>query len=253
MSKKNKDALPESMSAASIRFFESQRRLTDFLSFTLQKIQQPENAEEWKLDALIRYAGDKSKKNVLTKTQSKEIEEHLSLVCELVACKSVDNFLIYLSELLALVLSVYPKVLDLSKVQIDLAVVLAQPDIQTIRIMYIERKIREMSYWSLKDLSVYLKEKFKFKLFDEEADRQLATNAIEERNLLVHNKGVVDRIFKEKAPTHPANIGDRIKYGPKKLLDCIKLVERLTISIDQRALSQWPLLPKVKHSFKPST
>lgn len=254
MSKKSTkpEAFPEEMSAACVRFFESQRRLTEFLSFLIKRIQQTEGDEEWRLDVLAEAIGslDKKGKRSGSLKLDKQVDEHMSLVCELIACRSVDNFLIYLSELLALVLGAYPGVIDLSKVQVDLSFVLSQPDIQTVRRMYMEKKIREMSYWSLKDLTVYLRDKFKFKLFENEAERQSATNVIEERNLLVHNQGIVDRVFKEKASRHPANIGDRIKYGPRKLLECIRLVERLAVSIDRRASSQWPQLPKVKHKFE---
>lgn len=249
------DAVPSELTAACIRFFDSQERLTKFLGFLIKRIHQTEGDEEWRLDALVAALGGPEKKGARSGAQAKldkEMEEHMSLVCELIACRSVDNFLIYLSELLALVLGCYPGVLDLSKVQVDLAFVLSQPDIQTVRTLYMEKKIREMSYWSLKDLASYLRDRFKFKLFDNEAERQSATNVIEERNLLVHNQGVVDRAFKERAPRHPANIGDRIKYGPKKLLECIRLVEKLALSIDRRALAQWAQLPTVKHKLSQS-
>lgn len=236
-----------------MRFFESQSRLTRFLSFLIKRVQQAEGDAEWKLDTLVEAIGSiEKKKGSRSGAQAKldkQIDEHLSLVCELIACRSVDNFLIYLSELLALVLKNYPGAIDLSKVQIDLSFVLSQPDIQTVRTLYMEKKVREMSYWSLRDLSAYLRDKFKFKLFESEFERQQATNIIEERNLLVHNQGVVDRAFKERAPRHPANVGDRIRFGPKKLLDCIRLVESLALSIDKRALAQWNLLPKVKHKL----
>lgn len=250
MAKKIKDKIPESLTPSCVRFFDSQKRLADFLGYLLSKIHQTEGDEAWKLDALISQISSPDSKKGKSSAEVKQIEEHIALMCELIACRSVDNFLIYLSELLALVLKVHPGVLDLSKVQIDLAFVLSQPDVQAVRNMYMEKKVREMSYWSLKDLSGYLKDKFKFKLFYDDGERNSATNLIEERNLLVHNQGIVDKIFKDKAPTHSANIGDRIRYSPKRLMDSVRLIEQLAVSIDQRAVTQWSALPTKKHSFE---
>jgi hypothetical protein len=62
----------------------------------------------------------------------------------------------------------------------------------------------------VRDLSDDLSRRLGIPLFENEAALLRAVRLIESRNLIVHNRGIVDRRFKERVPDSPATIGKRL-------------------------------------------
>lgn len=59
--------------------------------------------------------------------------------------------------------------------------------------------------------------------------RDEAIRVVEERNIIVHNRGKANRIFKGKVPNHPAKLGEQItvtlesvKRDAFFLVDCVR-------------------------------
>jgi hypothetical protein len=89
-----------------------------------------------------------------------------------------------------------------------------------------ERKVHELSYQSLTELDKYLSEHFKFSLFHNNEQRSHAVRLVDIRNLIVHNRGIVNKLYKKRQPMSTEQIGDRLRYvGSSALEELIFLID----------------------------
>jgi hypothetical protein len=125
---------------------------------------------------------------------------HAKTLAEMLHCRIVDNFLTYTSELLALVFRSRPETLRSSE-QIRLEFVLSHSSMEELLGALADRKVNELSYRGMKDLNRFLVDHMGFELFPEGADLDLAVEAIEMRNLIVHSRGIVSATAVSRVPS----------------------------------------------------
>jgi hypothetical protein len=64
---------------------------------------------------------------------------------------------------------------------------------------------------------------------------------IEIRNLLTHNRGVVNDVFVRRVKDPPWKLGERLKLEPETHEEFIHFLLRTAARIDDRALEKWQL------------
>jgi hypothetical protein len=135
--------------------------------------------------------------------------KHSSLMIELCYCRIVDNFLTFLSDFLVHLFKLRPEMLK-SNEKVDVAFILEHNSLDTLLSSIIERKVISLSFEGMRAIARYFDDRLKFPLFSDEAHLQTAVLAIEIRNLYIHNRGIVNRHFKDRVPSLTCWIGERI-------------------------------------------
>ncbi len=140
----------------------------------------------------------------------RSIREHYQLLLELLYCRCVDNYLLYIAELLALIFRTRPEMLK-SKDQVSVETVLEYSTMEEFLNFVMEKKVTTLSFMGLAALNEYLQDKLSFSIFgDNEQLLERMERIIENRNLFVHNRGIVNRIYLKRVPNSQLRIGERL-------------------------------------------
>ena len=104
-----------------------------------------------------------------------------------------------------------------------------------------EKRVNQLSYQGMKSLSNYFFEKLGFNLFESEDDLQRAICLIEIRNIITHNRAVINRIFLSRIPNYPGQIDQQIDMSPDEVLDNMKFLMGLVAYVDSRISKKFNL------------
>jgi hypothetical protein len=185
-------------SDAYITFEKTYWQLWGFLGFviTASKAADELSTRMREIRQILRdKAADTDESSVLN-TFTKALESHYPFIRETILIRAVENYLTYLKDILYAIYRKRPEVLRSNEmVRIDL--VLEYNDMADLLDALAERKVSDLSYKSLADLSNYFKEKLGLALTATEGELEHLTLLVEIRNLLVHNRGIVNSIPRE--------------------------------------------------------
>jgi hypothetical protein len=188
---------PKVRTAPCARFFQSHDELFNFLThFTQLTVKIVEralptssNLDKEELERGFRAGA----------AATKRFFEFERLLLEVLLCRSVDNFVTYLSEALALAYRHQPNMLrtDEKVAYKELIGLTSREDLVTY---LAERKVHRLSYSSLEDLATTLEHQHGLTLFSDRAEMARASSLNATRNLLVHNRGRVNRAYLTLVP-----------------------------------------------------
>lgn len=169
------------------------------------------------------------------------LKSTLDLQRKIVFVQAVDYFLVYISELLKILHRSHPAMLKTDEKITYSEITEFSRMIDLVDYM-IDKKVQDLSFKSLSQLSKEVKNKHGFDLFRSPLSLQLASMHVEKRNILVHNNGIVNRRYIERT-------GSRLPEGSKiplaRIFDAIVHLEMLGKSIDCRAREKF----KIKRSW----
>ena len=124
-----------------------------------------------------------------------EFDQFVPLAQQVVLWRAVDNFLTYNAQILALVFRTHPATLK-SKETERLDQILQYTSMNELIAALADKRVNELSYKGIHDLERYLSEKIGFDLFSDEETRGNIWFLVEARNLVVHNRGIVNTLFR---------------------------------------------------------
>ncbi len=222
--------VPSITSAASV-FITEHSRLLDFDLFFSKGV----------LNAL------KAMRNSAPTESPSNPRAHSSLLLELVLTRTVDNFLCFVTDLLALIYAARPETLRSSESE-KLEFILQFADMTQLRSAIAEKKVERLSYLGLRDLCAHIESQMSFTLFETANDLHRAALIVELRNICVHARGVVGATSAKRFPELQPQIGRRIDLTNSSVTDHRKFLEDSVFGIDLRATSKFNLpataLPK---------
>jgi hypothetical protein len=140
------------------------------------------------LHALQTAASDGSNKK-------KELEEFEQILLQMVYARAVDDFLTYLSELVSLIFKTRPETLRSNEQRIPLERILQYSSMDDLVNALTEERIMALAYQGMAQLSDDLDKRLKFALFETPALASEAVHTVEIRNLVVHNRAIVNNTF----------------------------------------------------------
>lgn len=109
-------------------------------------------------------------------------------------CRAIDNFITYFKDILAEVVYKKPKVLS-SKDQEKLDFILKYDNFEDLLKALSEKKIEELFYKGISDISDYFSKKLGIEIFKDEDAKKEINFFIKQRNLIVHNRGKITKEF----------------------------------------------------------
>ena len=165
---------------------------------------------------------------------------HWPLILEMIVCRSVDNYLVYISELLALVFKTRPEMLKSSDM-VKLDFVLKHESMNDLINALAEQKVSELSYQGMRELSTFLSKRFDFGLFTEPNELEQAIQIVQARNLIVHNRGIVNAIYLSRVSNAASQIGRPIFLTTMEVFEDIMFLGCSVADIENRAISKYGL------------
>jgi hypothetical protein len=152
----------------------------------------------------------------------------------------VDSFLCYLSEVMALIIAVKPGLLNFDQQPMTVSDLLEHATKEDFLASLTENKMFQLSRSGLAELMKFWN-KMKLPLFANQADQRHALRLNEQRNLFVHNRGIVTRHYRDRVEETPLQIGEAIVIDPEQLVADLKFLMRAVADIDQRATNHFGL------------
>jgi hypothetical protein len=114
-----------------------------------------------------------------------------------------------------------------------------------------EKTVTELTYQSLDALSKYFKEKLDLVLFTKDADSANTRLCVDIRNVITHNRGIVDRFFIQRNPGFADDLGKSVvlsEQDGREILDALGYSAR---RLDLQAIKKFGL-EAVEPEFKES-
>lgn len=168
------------------------------------------------------------------------LQGYSAVLFELLHCRAVDDFLAYLSALLALTYRTRPQMLK-SKQQVDTDFIFQFSSMDDLILALVDRRVQALAYKGLRDLNDFLEKELAFPLFSVTGDLDRAVLAVEIRNLFVHNRGIVNRRFKERVPEFPREVGESLNLPWQDVFEFMRFLIDGGLEIDKRAIEKFAL------------
>jgi hypothetical protein len=165
-------------------------------------------------------------------------ETYMPLGRELAFCRVVDYYLFYIAELLALIFRTKPEALK-SNEHVTVESVLQHSTLEELIESISERKVLDLSFKGVFALADYLKRRLSLELFDSDADMERVVRIVEYRNLFVHNRGVVNRLYLSRVPTATEKIGEKIQLNGEQVTEDVVYLMGNAKAVDAKAVAKF--------------
>jgi hypothetical protein len=165
---------------------------------------------------------------------SRKLSVFYRLMTEMALCRAVDNYIIYLTELLSLVFRAHPESLR-SAEEVRLDFVLRHATRAGLIKSLIDRKVNKLSYQGMRDLAQYLSKTLGFELFQEQDSLERAILLVEMRNAIVHNRGIINETFLRRVPPSLVPHGKQLRFSVNDLGRHVEFLAQSVADIEHRA------------------
>lgn len=235
------------MTSPCLAYFADAARLLGFISFVSGLALRADEVVRVAAKALYDERADEAER---TKYQ-KQIERgagttealrlyYRQLVLQMTLSRATDNYLSYVSELLSLVFQTKPETLRSSE-QVRLDEVLRHSSMDELIGSLSERRVERLAYLGMADLADDLEEKLGFALFETEEDLQGAIRVNAIRNLVVHNRAIINAKFVEQLPQYEGQQGQSLELDVDEVFGDITFLTRIVCETDGRAAKKFVL------------
>ncbi len=169
------------------------------------------------------------------------LRAHNPMYLQMSLTRTVDSFLTYIAQLMGLIFETVPEILRSSKT-VTHEEVMEHGTIQELIASIAEKRVHELAYKGMEQLSRELEGiPFRFKLFDDDGNLRRAIQVVEYRNLIVHNRGVVNNLIRSRLPDLHIDVGQAIELGFDQVWSDVLFLASSVGDIDQRAGQRWDL------------
>ncbi len=243
---RKKKPIPKSpaITDAYLKFYSEMYRVDRFfkLIFDISKKNDDIRTESVKLSAKFKWDefahGDESLEGKLQELSStgavNAVMSESRLVMELLTTRNVDNYLSYVSQILADIFRSRPETLR-SNEQVRLDFVLSHESMSDLIAEIADRQVNKLSYQGMTELADYLKEKIGLDVFTSDENRKNIIKAIEIRNLIVHSRGVVNKIYLKRISDCGLEIGMDVPLDAQIGILAVKSLHESVQTIDDQA------------------
>lgn len=168
------------------------------------------------------------------------LKVYANLIAEMLWCRGVDNFLTYVSQLLGLVFRTRPETLKSSKTE-TLEIILEFRSMEELVNHLADKRVYDLAFRGMRKLRAALLRELDFDLFPvgERLDRAILI--IEDRNLIVHNRNVINEVYVRRTGADWARAGAKQGVGLLCAQRCMRFLAHAVVDIDGRAIEKFRL------------
>ena len=197
---------PTTGTSACKRFFETWAKTNNLLAFILRMSVHITEASKAAKEYFQKYGEEEIFKDLESVSIPVDIlKKHLQLLFELLVCRHVDNYLTYLSNLLSEAFRLRPELLR-SNAKVEVDMILQHKSLDDLISVLAERKIQKLAYEPFTQVVRFFKSRLDLEIAGEE-DLSRLTEAIEIRNISVHNACVINRRYMQRLRLDSSLIG----------------------------------------------
>jgi len=160
------------------------------------------------------------------------------MIAQMILARSVDNFLTYISELLILIYRAKPQMLRASDQKIAWDEVLGYDAMEELVAALIDRRVNALTYKGLKDLAKDLEQHIG--LFSAEEDLAKGAEIVEQRNLIVRNRGIINNIV-SRVSAYSDRVGQQLMLSVNEVMTKTLFLRLSALDIDRRASEKFSL------------
>lgn len=113
----------------------------------------------------------------------------------------IDNSLCYFKDILAEVVTKKPEILKSSEKK-TIEFILSYNDMQSLIYALSEKKINELFYSGVEDIKKYFSSRLGIQIFKNLDEEKSFNKLIKQRNLIVHNRGIISKEFSKEFSTN---------------------------------------------------
>ena len=233
--------VPRSGSRALEKYLSSWKEINQFVSFVLVSVSHIDRNAEIAHQTLLTSPNEKTRLNTeetwKSRVSAKEsLRANRQFFVEIILVRHIENYLSYLASLLYEIFVQRPETLKSSE-KIEVSVALQCDSIETLVREIAEKKVESLSYSSFSDLYMFFDDRFGLKLASEE-QLKLLLEAIEIRNISVHNRCHINKRYISRLKLDSENIGKLKQLGIEDLEKLIPMLIEMAISADKQARSK---------------
>lgn len=207
-SKSSTLAFPRTGTAAAENFYENWRRISSFFDWVLHMAGSMDHMQKIAAEALrTGDDNDEGAEQSGRKTMVDILKENRQFFLETIVVRHVENYLNYLSELLFEIFIGRPETLKTSD-KVEISKVLEHASIREFVRATAERKVDSLSYSSFSNLNEFFEDRFGLTISNVKYE-SVIVEAIETRNISVHNRCLIDERFCQRTGSDPQDIGTR--------------------------------------------
>lgn len=219
-----------------------------------QHLPQPTTEEEQNLSLFHNFLINEVGRNM-------PVAQYQRWWIEVWLTRSVDAFQYYLSQILFRVYKERPETLKGSENKVEIGEVLEAGSIEAFINNCAEQRVSVLAYRGLPKLIEYLNRNLHIKFDTSNPDFQAACEIVEVRNIIVHNRGRVSKIFLQRLP-HKADegltAGDLYPLDFRYAIDANGHLRRLAEALDARIvehfhLETWPPSEETQDEVAPQS
>ncbi len=176
-----------------------------------------------------------------------ELRSHASIIFQVYLSRGYDNYLLYISDLLAEIFVHRPETLRTSE-QVRIEDVLIHHSMQSFIKTLAEKRVYNLVNDGIRKLAEYVSKRMGFPLFDsdEKLSEMIEIGAV--RNVIAHNRGVVDQRFTERVPNRKWRVGQPVPLTEEYVQDAMNTMNASVADIDFRVIEKFGLHADSDHS-----
>lgn len=247
------EGVPDKGTSACGEFFNSYKKISDFMFLILNMILHIDNSSKMSRDIQLKLLELIPLEEEIIKEEIEGIKVraesgsgvidsfkiHLQFFYEIILARHIENYLVYLSSILNEIFIKRPETLKSSE-KVEVETILSHSSLEGLIQSIAERKVNELSYKSIEDLNKYFTDKFNINIANPD-EISIIIDAIETRNISVHNRCIVNKRYFSKTGKEDFEIGTLRKLSSEDLETFAKTIKNSVIGIDKRAVESLKL------------
>jgi hypothetical protein len=169
-----------------------------------------------------------------------QMTEHSGILDGMLFCRGVNSFLTYLADLVTLIYEKYPRKLPSNK-QVTYEFCIEHHMANDLIPALAEATVRELTHQNLDALGKYFQKHLDIPLFATEIQTVNAALCVDIRNIITHNRGIVNRFFIQRNPRFADDIGKRVVLEERKMREMLGTLGYCARQLDIRAVKKFGL------------
>jgi hypothetical protein len=155
---------------------------------------------------------------------TKALRQSRQELLEMFLSRAVDNFDVYLVDIIRLALNKEPRILSDRKQEFTLGHILKFDSIEALSRNIIEGKLNSLSYEGFAELEAWCNQR-SIPLVVPEGERDRIVELIALRNIIVHSRGRVDERYLAAVPGSTYKLGEKRELDTDDLIDAMSLLD----------------------------
>jgi hypothetical protein len=242
--------VPDRLTEAAHAFLREHRRICSFVAYVTSLATKIDHGRRiaHKALALVDKPTPEELEQSLKELDSRGAvmemrRKYREIMLQMMLSRGVENFLTYLSEMLGTIFRARPETMR-SSANVRVEEVLKYKTMDEFISHLAEKQVNQLSYQGMRELAEYLNDKMNFPILPKEQDLENAVRIIETRNLIVHNRAIVNALFLERVPSTTTAIGEPIDPEFTEVLDDITFLSQCAFFIDAKAVQKFGIETK---------